>query len=122
MEKVKENVPTVEANAHVKYIRISPRKVTVVLDLIRNKPIKLAMAILKNTPKSASEYLIKLLKSASANAENNCHMDVERLYVSKCFVTPGPILKRIRPKDHGRSHRIEKRSSHVTITLKELSE
>lgn len=121
-EKIKESGAESVAEAHVKYVRISPRKVTVVLDLIRNKPLKLAMAILKNTPKSACEYLIKLLKSASANAENNCHMDVERLYISKCFVTPGPILKRIRPKDHGRSHRIEKRSSHVTITLKEFSE
>lgn len=121
-EKVKDAGAELVAKAHVKYIRISPRKVTVVLDLIRNKPLKLAMAILKNTPKSACEYLIKLLKSASANAENNHHMDVERLYVSQCFVTPGPILKRIRPKDHGRSHRIEKRSSHVTIALKEFAE
>ena len=110
------------AVAHVKHIRISPRKVTVVLDLIRSKPVKLAMAILKYTPKAACEYLIKLLKSASANAENNNHMDPEKLYVSECFVAPGPILKRSRAKDHGRCHRIEKRSSHVTIALKERVE
>ena len=110
------------AVAHVKYIRISPRKVTLVLNLISNKPLKLAMAILKYTPKAACEYLIKLLKSASANAENNNHMDVEKLYVSECFVTPGPILKRSRAKDHGRCHRILKRSSHVTIALKEKVE
>ena len=110
------------AVAHVKYIRISPRKVTVVLDLIRSKPVKLAMAILKYTPKAACEYLIKLLKSASANAENNNHMDPEKLYISECFVAPGPILKRSRAKDHGRCHRIEKRSSHVTIALKERVE
>lgn len=108
-----------EAVAYLKYARISPRKVSIVLDLIRNKPVKLAKAILENTPKAASEDLIKLLNSAIANAENNFNMDPEKLYVSKCFVTPGPILKRIRPKDHGRAHRIEKRVSHVTMVLKE---
>lgn len=118
----KEDDGEKRAVAHVKYIRISPRKVTLVLNLIRNKPLKLAMAILKYTPKAACEYLIKLLKSASANAENNNHMDVEKLYVSECFVTPGPILKRSRAKDHGRCHRILKRSSHVTIALKEKVE
>lgn len=108
-----------EARAYLKYARISPRKVSIVLDLIRNKPVEVAMAILKNTPKSACEYLEKLLKSAIANAENNHSMDASRLYISECFVCPGPILKRIRPKDHGRAFRIEKRTSHVTLALKE---
>ena len=108
-----------EAKAHLRYARISPRKVSVVLDLIRNKPVEYAMAILKNTPKSACEYLEKLLKSAMAIAVNNYQMDVSRLYVSKCFVCPGPILKRIRPMSKGRAYRIEKRSSHVTIVLEE---
>lgn len=108
-----------EAVAYLKYARISPRKVSIVLDLIRNKPVTEAKAILKYTPKSACEYLIKLLDSAIANAQNNFNMDPEKLYVSKCFVAKGPILKRIRPKDHGRAHRIEKRTSHVTIELKE---
>ncbi|MBR1779466.1 MAG: 50S ribosomal protein L22 [Clostridia bacterium] len=111
-----------EAMAKLKYVRISPRKVSIVLDLIRNKPVKVAMAILRYTPKAACEDLTKLLKSAIANAENNFHMDAERLYVSECFVGPGPILKRIRPKDHGRAHRIEKRSSHVTIVVSEKEE
>ena len=108
-----------EARAHLRYARISPRKVSIVLDLIRNKPVNYAMAVLKNTPKSACEYLEKLLKSAMANAVNNYQMDVSRLYVSECFVCPGPILKRIRPVSKGRAYRIEKRSSHVTIVLKE---
>lgn len=108
-----------EARAHLRYARISPRKVSVVLDLIRNKPADYAMAVLENTPKSACEYLKKLLKSAMANAVNNYQMDVSRLYVSECFVCPGPILKRIRPVSKGRAYRIEKRSSHVTIVLKE---
>lgn len=108
-----------EAMAKLNYVRISPRKVSIVLDLIRNKPVNVAMAILRHTPKAACEDLTKLLKSAIANAENNFHMDAEKLYVSECFVCPGPILKRIRPKDHGRAHRIEKRSSHITIVVSE---
>lgn len=108
-----------EARATLKYARISPRKVKIVLDLIRNQDADKAMAILKFTPKSACEYLEKLLASAMANAENNHNMDVSRLYVAECFVCPGPTLKRIRPKDHGRAHRILKRTSYVTIVLKE---
>lgn len=108
-----------EARANLKYARISPRKMSIVLDLIRNKPVDEAMAILQNTPKAASEYLVKLLKSAVANAENNHSMDVSRLYVSKCYACPGPILKRIRPRAHGRAYRVLKRTSHVTLVLKE---
>ena len=84
-----------EAKATLNYTRISPRKVGLVLDLIRNKPVDLAAAILKHTPKAACEDLQKLLKSAVANAENNFNMDRNSLYVSQCYVTPGPILKRI---------------------------
>ncbi|ADU25957.1 50S ribosomal protein L22 [Ethanoligenens harbinense] len=110
------------AVAHLRYARIAPRKVQIVLDLIRNKPVDVAVAILKHTPKSASEYLIKLLQSAIANAENNHAMDVSRLYVSECFVCPGPMLKRIRPRAHGRAFPILKRTSHVTIALEEAAE
>ncbi|MDO4742920.1 MAG: 50S ribosomal protein L22 [bacterium] len=108
-----------EARATVTYVRISPRKVQIVLDLIRNQKVDKAMAILKFTPKAACEYLEKLLKSAIANAENNHNMDVSKLYVAECNVGPGPILKRIRPKDHGRAHRILKRTSHITLVLRE---
>ena len=108
-----------EATAHLKYLRISPRKVGVVLDLIRNKPVGTAMAILKNTPKAASEPVAKLLKSAMANAENNFNMSVDNLYVAQCFACGGPILKRIMPRAKGRAFRIYKRTSHVTIVLKE---
>ena len=108
-----------EARAYLRYARISPRKVQIVLDLIRNKPVDVAMAILRHTPKAASESLQKLLKSAVANAENNHSMDGSKLYVSQCFVSPGPILKRIRPVSHGRAFRILKRTSHVTMVLKE---
>ena len=108
-----------EAKAYLKYARISPRKVKIVLDLIRGKDVATAMAILKNTPKSASEYLIKLLNSAIANAEHNFNMDVSKLYVSECFVCSGPILKRIMPRAQGRAYRINKRTSHVTLAVKE---
>ena len=77
------------------------------------------MAILKHTPKAACEDLQKLLKSAMANAENNKNMDTSRLYVAECFVCPGPILKRIRPRAQGRAFRIDKKTSHVTLVLKE---
>ena len=108
-----------EARAILKYARISPRKVKIVLDLIRNQPADKAMAILRFTPKSACEYLEKLLKSAMANAENNHNMDVSKLYVAECFVCPGPTLKRIMPRAKGSADRILKRTSHVTIVVKE---
>ena len=111
-----------EAKAYAKYVRISPRKVTIVLDLIRGKDVVLAEAILKHTPKAACEPLLKLLKSAMANAETNHNMDVSKLYVAECHVGPGPTLKRIRPKDHGRAHRILKRTSHITLVLKEYED
>ena len=108
-----------EATAKVTYVRIAPRKVQIVLDLIRNKPVDEAMAILKHTPKAACEPLAKLLKSAVANAETNKNMDVTRLYVAQCFVCQGPTLKRIRPRAQGRAFRINKKTSHITMVLKE---
>lgn len=108
-----------EAKAYLNYVRISPRKVSIVLDLIRNKPVDLAMAILKHTPKAACEDLQKLLKSAIANAENNHNMDVSKLYVAECHVSQGPTLKRIRPRAQGRAFRIDKKTSHITLVLKE---
>jgi large subunit ribosomal protein L22 len=108
-----------EAVAHLRHCRIAPRKVKIVLDLIRNKDAATAMAILKNTPKAASESLEKLLKSAVANAENNHSMAVDKLYVAQCFVCPGPVMKRVMPRAQGRAFRILKRTSHMTIVLKE---
>ncbi len=108
-----------EAKAFLRYIRISPRKVGIVCDLIRGKSVAQATSILLTTPKAASEPLLKLLKSAAANAENNHGMDPEKLYVSETFATPGPIIKRIMPRAQGRANRINKRTSHVTIVVKE---
>ena len=108
-----------EAKAIVKNIRISPRKVSIVMDLIRGKNTDVAMGILKNTRKAACEPMIKLLASACANAENNFNMDASNLYVSECFVCPGPTLKRIMARAKGSADRILKRTSHVTIVVKE---
>lgn len=109
-----------ESKAKVTYVRIAPRKVQIVLDLIRNQPVDKAMAILKHTPKAACEVLEKLLKSAIANADTNYNMDTSRLYVAECYVCPGPTLKRIRPRAQGRAFRINKRTSHITLVLKEM--
>ena len=108
-----------EARATAKYVRISPRKVQIVCDLIRGKSVPQATAILMATPKAASEVLIKVLKSAAANAENNHQMDPEKLYVSETYANPGPIIKRMMPRAQGRAYRINKRTSHVTVAVKE---
>ncbi len=108
-----------EARAHARYVRITQRKVAIVADLIRNKPVGMAAAILKATPKSASEVLLKLLNSAIANAVNNNNMDVSKLYIAEIYANGGPILKRIMPRAQGRAFRIFKRTSHITIVLKE---
>lgn len=108
-----------EAKAHLKFARISPRKVKIVCDLIRGKDVKMAQAILQNTPKAASELMIKLLGSAVANAENNFGMDPEKLYVSETYANAGPILKRGMPRAQGRMYRINKRTSHITIVVAE---
>ena len=108
-----------EARAILRYARISPRKVGIVMDLIRNKPLDEALAILQYTPKAACEPLLKLVNSAAANAENNFNMDRSSLYVAECYVCPGPTLKRIMPRAQGRAYRILKRTSHMTVVLKE---
>ena len=107
------------AKAYLRYVRITPRKVQIDCDLIRGKDAGTAMAILMQTHKSASEPLMKLLKSACANAENNFQMDPSKLVVSEVFATPGPILKRMMPRAQGRAYRINKRTSHVTLAVTE---
>ena len=108
-----------EAIAHLKYLRVSPRKVKILCDLIRGKDVKTASAYLMQTPKAASEPVLKLLRSAIANAENNNSMDVEKLYVSTAVANPGPVLKRGMPRAQGRYNRILKRTTHITIGVSE---
>ena len=108
-----------EARATLKFARISSRTVKIVADLIRGKDVDEALAIMKFTPKASSEVLEKLLKSAIANAENNHDMKHENLYVAEIYANQGPTLKRIRPAAKGSAVRIRKRTSHITIVLKE---
>ena len=108
-----------EVFAHLKYLRMSPRKVKIQCDMIRGKDVKTAIAYIMQTPKAASEPMLKTLKSAIANAENNNGMDVEKLYVSTAIANPGPVLKRGRPRAKGRYNRILKRTTHITIGVSE---
>lgn len=108
-----------EARATLRYARISSRKVKIVADLIRGKSADEALAIVKFTPKASSEVIEKLLKSAIANAENNHGLAHQKLFVSEIYANQGPTLKRIRPAAKGSAVRIRKRTSHITIVLKE---
>ena len=108
-----------EAKATLRYLRMSPRKVKIQCDMIRGKDVNTALAYIMNTPKAASEPMLKLLNSAIANAENNNGMNRDNLYVEECYASNGPIMKRIRPRAQGRAYRIEKRMSHITIVLNE---
>ena len=107
----------VRAQATAKYVRTSSQKAGLVLDLIRGKSVAQSTAILLMTPKSASEPLLKLLKSAAANAENNLEMSRENLYVAEVYANQGPTLKRYWARSHGRADLIKKHTSHITIVL-----
>jgi large subunit ribosomal protein L22 len=108
-----------EAKAVARYVRIAPRKVRIVIDLIRGKNIGEALAILKFTPKAASEVVEKVLKSAVANAEHNYDMNSDKLYVAAAYADQGPTLKRVHPRSRGQAFKILKRSSHITLVVKE---
>ena len=108
-----------EGRAILRYARISSTKVKIVIDLIKGKSIEEAYAILKFTPKPASEILFKLLKSAEANAVNNNNLDRDALYVADAYANQGPTLKRIMPRARGSASRINKRTSHITVVVKE---
>jgi len=103
--------------AVARYVRISPYKVRIVLDIIRGKGYREAVAILENTPKSASEPIKKAIMSAAANAEHNQGMSRDNLFVAECYADQGPTLKRVMPRAQGRAFRILKRTSHITVVL-----
>ncbi|HBQ27988.1 50S ribosomal protein L22 [Peptococcaceae bacterium SCADC1_2_3] len=108
-----------EAHATAKYIRISPRKMRQVVDLIRQKDVNEALAILKYTPKRAAIPVAKVVKSAVANAEHNYDLDKDKLYVASAFVNQGPTFKRFQARAMGRANIIYKRTSHITVLVKE---
>ena len=107
------------ARAEHRYARISPRKVEIICDMIRGKDAEVALALMENTPKAGCELMIKVLKSAMANAENNFEMDPDNLYVCQTYATAGPILKRGMPRAQGRMYRINKRTSHIMVAVAE---
>ncbi len=106
--------------AVAKYIRIAPSKVYIVLDIIRGKSYYDAIAILEATPKAACEPVLKVLKSAGANAEVNKGLNKDNLFVAECYADMGPTLKRVQPVSKGRAYRILKRTSHITVVLDEM--
>ncbi|MDE6889500.1 MAG: 50S ribosomal protein L22 [Eubacterium sp.] len=106
-------------SAKLSYARVSVQKACFVLDAIRGKDVKTALAILDYNPRYASQITAKLLRSAIANAENNNGMNADHLYIEECYANKGPTMKRIRPRAQGRAYRIEKRMSHITIVLNE---
>lgn len=124
--RVKEKTAARKANADkrpraiARYVRISSRKVKIVVDLIRGKKVDDALAILMYTPKSAAPVVEKLLNSVIANAENNLNMDRESLYVAEVYANQGPTMKRYWARSHGRADVILKRSSHITIVLDQV--
>ncbi|AMB99145.1 50S ribosomal protein L22 [Aerococcus urinaehominis] len=111
-----------QAKATAKTVRISARKARLVVDLIRNKTVGEAIAILRNTPRSASPVVEKVLMSAVANAEHNYDLDTSKLFVSEAYVNEGPTMKRFRPRARGSASRINKRTSHITVVVKEAEE
>jgi len=111
-----------QAKAVANTVRIAPRKVRLVVDLIRGKQVGEAVAILNHTPRSASPVIEKVLKSAVANAEHNYDMDINNLIITEAYVNEGPTLKRFRPRAQGRASAINKRTSHITIVVSEKKE
>ena len=103
--------------AVAKHVRISPYKVRIVLDVIRGKGVKEAIAILENTPKAASDPVKKVVMSAAANAEHNLGMNRDNLFIAEAYADQGPTLKRVMPRAQGRAFRILKRTSHITVDL-----
>ena len=108
------------SRAVLRNIRISPRKVRLVVNLVKGKPVQYALDVLKMTNKRAAPVVYKMIQSAVANATDKSTVDVDRLIVSEGFVNEGPSLKRWLPRAQGRATPLVKRSSHITIKLKEI--
>jgi len=107
-----------EGRAVARFIRVSPRKVAIVLDLIKGKDLDLAYGVLRSVNRAACAPLQKLLHSAESNAVNNNEMSRDTLVISEAYVNPGPVLKRMMPRAKGQGYRILKRTSHITLVLK----
>ena len=119
IKRERNAVKDTRPSAKLSYARISVQKACFVLDAIRGKDVKTALAILTYNPRYGSSIIKKLLESAIANAENNNGMNADNLYVAACFANKGPTMKRVRPRAQGRAYRIEKRMSNITVVLDE---
>ncbi len=108
-----------EVKAVAKYIRTSPRKVRLVVDLVRGRPVKEALALLRFMPQAAAVDVAKVVKSAAANAEQNNHLAADDLYIARITADAGPTIKRFRPRSHGKASPILKRSTHITVVVDE---
>lgn len=106
-------------SATLAYARVSVQKACFVLDAIRGKDANAAVALLSYNPRYASSIILKLLKSAIANAENNNGLSADNLYIEECYANKGPTMKRVKPRAQGRAYRIEHRLSHITVVLNE---
>ncbi|MCD8299950.1 MAG: 50S ribosomal protein L22 [Clostridiales bacterium] len=119
IKRERNAVKDTRPSAKLSYARVSVQKACFVLDAIRGKDVKTAQAILMYNPRYASSIILKLLRSAIANAENNNGLNADDLYIEECYANKGPTMKRIRPRAQGRADRIQKRTSHITIVLNE---
>ncbi|MGQ9674888.1 MAG: 50S ribosomal protein L22 [Chloroflexota bacterium] len=108
-----------EVKATAKYVRMSPRKVRLVVGAVRGKPVNEALATLDFLPNAAARAVAKVVKSAAANAENNYQLSPDELYITRIYADEGPTLKRFRPRARGRVSPILKRSSHITVVVGE---
>ena len=119
--KKERNIATQEKRPHAtaKYVGIPATKAKIVLDQIKGKDVATAAAMLEYSPRYAAAVIAKVLKSAVANAENNFALDTDKLYVSEAYVGQGPTLKSFRPMDHGKAFKILKKTSHITVVVKE---
>jgi large subunit ribosomal protein L22 len=108
-----------EATAKLSFVRLSPQKARLVIDLVRGKRVQEALNILKFSPQKAAEIVAKLVSSAVANAEQKGVSDVDRLFVKTIFIDQGPVLRRFMPKGRGSASRIRKPTSHITVVLGE---
>jgi large subunit ribosomal protein L22 len=111
-----------KVKAHNKFVRQSPYKVRLVLDLVRGLPVEEAEHVLRLTNRAAATPIVKTLKSAVANAEHNHALDVEDLIVAEAYADEGPTLRRFKPRARGRATRINKRTSHITIVVSDMNE
>jgi large subunit ribosomal protein L22 len=122
MRRVAIREKTMEAKAVTRYVRISPLKVRLVMDVVRGMDVDRALATLRYMPQKAAREVARTIKSAAANAEHNFQMDRESLYIKAIYADQGPVLKRFMPRARGMANRIRKPTTHITVVVADRSE